>query len=159
MVELLIVGRREHGTGLLDVLEHEQNFEENKELISHPRVVTTPHIAFYADDSMRNMFLDSFQSIDEWLAGVRLRRRGPQPTLSDSEVLTIECVGEFLGIDTDKGLYEHFRRISLKIRITNETIDIERGLFGKRIDTIQLWRVRDIDFRQSVVERQTGAGR
>ena len=30
--------------------------------------------------------------------------------LSDSEVLTIECVGEFLGIDTDKGLYEHFGR-------------------------------------------------
>jgi hypothetical protein len=34
----------------------------------------------------------------------------PQPILSDSEVLTIECVGEFLGIDTDKGLDEHFRR-------------------------------------------------
>jgi Transposase DDE domain len=34
----------------------------------------------------------------------------PKPTLSDSEVLTIECVGEFWGIDTDKGLYEHFRR-------------------------------------------------
>jgi putative transposase len=30
--------------------------------------------------------------------------------LSDSEVLTIECVGEFWGIDTDKGLYDHFRR-------------------------------------------------
>jgi hypothetical protein len=48
--------------------------------------------------------------IDEWLAGRRLRQRGPQPTLADSEVLTIESVGEFLGIDTDKGLYEHFRR-------------------------------------------------
>jgi Transposase DDE domain len=48
--------------------------------------------------------------IDDWLAGQRLRQRGPQPTLADSEVLTIECVGEFLGIDTDKGLYEHFRR-------------------------------------------------
>ena len=48
--------------------------------------------------------------IDDWLAGRRLRQRGPAPTLSDSEVLTIECVGEFLGIDTDKGLYEHFRR-------------------------------------------------
>jgi hypothetical protein len=48
--------------------------------------------------------------IDDWLAGRRLRQRGPQPILSDSEVLTIECVGEFLGIDTDKGLYEHFRR-------------------------------------------------
>jgi hypothetical protein len=48
--------------------------------------------------------------IDEWLAGRRLRQRGPQPILADSEVLTIECVGEFLGIDTDKGLYDHFRR-------------------------------------------------
>jgi hypothetical protein len=48
--------------------------------------------------------------IDDWLAGQRLRQRGPRPTLSDSEVLTIECVGEFWGIDTDKGLYEHFRR-------------------------------------------------
>ena len=40
--------------------------------------------------------------IDEWLAGRRLRQRGPQPILADSEVLTIECVGEFWGIDTDK---------------------------------------------------------
>jgi hypothetical protein len=47
--------------------------------------------------------------IDDWLAGQRLRQGGPTPVLSDSEVLTIECVGEFLGIDTDKGLYEHFR--------------------------------------------------
>src|SRR4029453_4842703 len=49
-------------------------------------------------------------AIDEGLSGRRLRQRGPKPTLADSEVLTIECVGEFLGIDTDKGLYEHFRR-------------------------------------------------
>jgi hypothetical protein len=48
--------------------------------------------------------------VDEWLAGRRLRQRGPRPILSDSEVLTIECVGEFWGIDTDKGLYDHFRR-------------------------------------------------
>jgi hypothetical protein len=48
--------------------------------------------------------------VDEWLADRRLRQRGPQPILSDSEVLTIECVGEFLGIDTDKGRYEHLRR-------------------------------------------------
>jgi hypothetical protein len=48
--------------------------------------------------------------VDEWLAGRRLRQRGPNPILSDSEVLTIEGVGEFLGIDTDKGLDEHFCR-------------------------------------------------
>ncbi len=54
---------------LLDVLEHEQNFAENKELILHPHVVATPHIAFYADDSMKSMFLDSFQSIEQWMQG------------------------------------------------------------------------------------------
>ena len=54
---------------LLDVLEHEQNFEENKDLIRHPHVVTTPHVGFYADDSMRNMYVDSFQSIEQWMQG------------------------------------------------------------------------------------------
>ncbi len=54
---------------LLDVLEHEQNFGENRELVSHPKVVTTPHIAFYADDSTRKMYEDCFQSIEEWMAG------------------------------------------------------------------------------------------
>jgi D-lactate dehydrogenase len=54
---------------LLDVLEHEQNFEENRELVSQPNVVTTPHIAFYADDSMRNMYIDAFRSIDQWMNG------------------------------------------------------------------------------------------
>mgnify|MGYP000333046426 CR=1 FL=1 len=49
--------------------------------------------------------------IDDWLKEQPpLRQRGPRPTLSDSEVLTMEVVGEFLGIDTDKGLYAFFRR-------------------------------------------------
>lgn len=55
---------------LLDVLEHEKDFEWNKELIAHPNVVTTPHIAFYADDAMHNMYEDCFQSIEQWRAGV-----------------------------------------------------------------------------------------
>jgi D-lactate dehydrogenase len=53
---------------LLDVLEHEKNFAENKALISHPNVVSTPHIAFYAEESMRNMYDDAFGSIREWQA-------------------------------------------------------------------------------------------
>jgi len=48
--------------------------------------------------------------VDDWLKGKRIRQRGPQPQLSDSEVLTMEIVGEFLGIDTDQGLYMFFRR-------------------------------------------------
>src|SRR3954453_4285887 len=42
--------------------------------------------------------------------GRRLRQRGPAPVLADSEVLTVEIVGEFLGLDTDRGLYAYFRR-------------------------------------------------
>jgi hypothetical protein len=44
------------------------------------------------------------------LAGRRLRRRGPHPTLCDSEVLTMEAVGEFLGLDQEKAVFSYFRR-------------------------------------------------
>jgi phosphoglycerate dehydrogenase-like enzyme len=54
---------------LLDVLEHEHDLELSRELIQHPRVVVTPHIAFYADDSLGNMYRISLQSIREWLEG------------------------------------------------------------------------------------------
>ena len=51
-----------------------------------------------------------FCLVDDQLKGRRIRSRGPAPKLSDSEVLTIEIVGKFLGIDTDKGIYLFFRR-------------------------------------------------
>jgi len=53
-----------------------------------------------------------FCTIDDFLSErhPKLRQRGPQPRLADSEVLTIETVGEFLGINTDHGLYTYFRR-------------------------------------------------
>lgn len=54
---------------LLDVLEHETNFAENEKLIDHPNVVVTPHIAFYAEESMSNMYEDCFESIRLFLAG------------------------------------------------------------------------------------------
>jgi hypothetical protein len=38
----------------------------------------------------------------------RLRSRGFAPKLSDSEVITMELVGEFLGIDTDQGIWAYF---------------------------------------------------
>jgi hypothetical protein len=47
---------------------------------------------------------------EDFLVGKRLRQRGPSTTLRDSEVLTMEIVGEFLGIDTDSGIFTHFRR-------------------------------------------------
>jgi hypothetical protein len=51
-----------------------------------------------------------FCLIEDFLAGKRLRKRGPLPRLRDSEVLTIEVVGEFLEMDTESGMFTHFRR-------------------------------------------------
>ena len=51
-----------------------------------------------------------FCLVDDRIKDLRVRQRGPSPEISDSEVLTIEIVGEFLGIDTDKDIYLFFRR-------------------------------------------------
>jgi hypothetical protein len=50
------------------------------------------------------------ETMDEVLGGERLRERGPEPALDDREVLTMEVVGEFLGLDTDKGIFLFFSR-------------------------------------------------
>lgn len=44
------------------------------------------------------------------LQGGRLRLRGPQPALADSEVITMETVGEHLGLSQDQALFGYFRR-------------------------------------------------
>jgi hypothetical protein len=41
--------------------------------------------------------------------GIILRKRGFDPKLSDEEVITMDIVGEFLGIDTDKGIWSYFK--------------------------------------------------
>ena len=47
---------------------------------------------------------------EELLGGRTLRKRGPAPILDDREVITIEIVGEFFGMDTDKAIFLFFRR-------------------------------------------------
>jgi hypothetical protein len=50
------------------------------------------------------------QLLKEFVPPQGLRRRGPDPLLSDAEAITIAIAGEFLGIDADKQIYAHFRR-------------------------------------------------
>lgn len=60
-----------------------------------------------------NIFIITvFCLIDDWLQtqDFQLRQRGPQATLADSEVLTIEIVGAFLGLETDRETFHYFRR-------------------------------------------------
>src|SRR3954447_7457317 len=69
-----------------------------------------------------------------------VRTRGPAPKLHDSEVITIESAGEFLGIDTDEGIYAHFRRYH-----TGEfpaLADVDRTTFARQ--AANLWRVKQL---------------
>ena len=46
----------------------------------------------------------------------------------------------------------------VRYRISNYRIDFERGLLSKRIDTLELWHVEDIQFHQSLMDRIMGVG-
>ena len=60
---------------------------------------------------LNTLIVAVFYEVDNWFAGQKkLRQRGHEPELSDSEVLTMEIVGEFLGIDAEKDLYAYFKR-------------------------------------------------
>lgn len=47
--------------------------------------------------------------LKKMLQGKKVRQRGPLPNLQDSEVITMEIVGEFLGKDCDKAIWEYFK--------------------------------------------------
>lgn len=53
----------------------------------------------------------------------------------------------------------HLKRKSTKFKITSAAIDTETGIFSRRIETLQLWRIKDIDFQQSFWERILGVAR
>jgi membrane protein YdbS with pleckstrin-like domain len=47
-------------------------------------------------------------------------------------------------------------RRSVKFRVTNTVIETERGFLSKRIDVLQLWRCRDVRYRQALMDRILG---
>jgi uncharacterized membrane protein YdbT with pleckstrin-like domain len=47
-------------------------------------------------------------------------------------------------------------RRSIMFRVTNTVIEIERGMLSKRIDVLQLWRCRDVRYRQGLFDRILG---
>jgi len=50
----------------------------------------------------------------------------------------------------------NFYRRSIKFRVSNTSIEYERGLLSKRIDVVQLWRIRDVVYKQTLVDRILG---
>ncbi len=61
----------------------------------------------------QELLLMVFCLIDDELKALglgRLRQRGAAPKLADSEVITIEIIGEFWGLDADRNLFRHFQQ-------------------------------------------------
>jgi uncharacterized membrane protein YdbT with pleckstrin-like domain len=50
----------------------------------------------------------------------------------------------------------HVFRKSIKFRVSTTVIEYERGVLSKRIDVVQLWRVRDVVYKQNLVDRILG---
>jgi membrane protein YdbS with pleckstrin-like domain len=50
----------------------------------------------------------------------------------------------------------NLKRRSTKFRVTNTVIETERGVLSKRIDVLQLWRCRDVRYRQTLSDRILG---
>jgi len=87
-----------------------------------------------------NTFIVSvFCLIDDRIEDRALRARGPLPKLSDAEVLTIEVVGEFLGIDTDEGIFRYFRRHYGEWFPT--LAEVHRTTFARQ--AANLWKVKE----------------
>ncbi len=61
------------------------------------------------DDFIIAVFCVVDETIPQATGGRRLRQRGPQPVLADSEVVTMEVVGEYLGLEQDSALFSYFR--------------------------------------------------
>ena len=49
-----------------------------------------------------------------------------------------------------------FYRKSKVIRVTNTNIETERGILAKKIDVLELWRCRDVRYKQSLFDRILG---
>jgi uncharacterized membrane protein YdbT with pleckstrin-like domain len=48
------------------------------------------------------------------------------------------------------------RTRSTRWKLTSRRIETEAGFLSKRVDTLELWRVRDVEFTQSLVDRIMG---
>jgi hypothetical protein len=90
-----------------------------------------------------NLIITTFCVIDDVMKtlypGQRLRGRGPEPQVADSEVITMETVGEFMGLNKDKSIFiyfgKHYPHFFPKLK------EIHRTTFTRQ--AANLWQVKE----------------
>ena len=66
--------------------------------------------------------------------------------------LLVSCIGGGLVS------WAWLRVMSVDYRVDTLRVEVERGILRKRIDNLELWRVKDIQFRQSLSQRMLSVG-
>jgi uncharacterized membrane protein YdbT with pleckstrin-like domain len=75
--------------------------------------------------------------------------RGPGRSLKEE---TLEAVVPIVAAGV-LGLLLMWIRRSVRFRVTTTAIEFERGVLSKRIDVVQLWRIKDVVYKQNLVDR------
>jgi Transposase DDE domain len=104
---------------------------------------------------LQDLLLLVFCLVDDQLKALRLerpRQRGPDPELADGEVITIELVGEYLGLDRDSRLFWHFRQHHR--REFPALARVHRTTFARQ--AANLWPVKRL-LQRRLAERLSGA--
>jgi hypothetical protein len=78
----------------------------------------------------------------------RLRARGPAPVLADSEVLTMEVVAEFLGIDQDSAILAYFQHHHQAL--FPKVAQIHRTTFSRQASN--LWAAKEALWPRAVAD-------
>ena len=93
--------------------------------------------------NLDGFIITCFCTIDEILPvaskGKRLRERGPMPKLADSEVITRELVGTYLGLSQDQEVFDYLRRHYT--HFFPEMARVDRTIFVRQ--AANLWAVKE----------------
>ena len=98
------------------------------------------------DDFIITVFCVVDEMIPAALNAQRLRQRGPAPRLTDSEVITMEVVGEYLGLEQDSALFAYFRRHYAHFFPALRTL--HRTTFVRQ--AANLWRLKERLWQQAL---------
>ena len=50
----------------------------------------------------------------------------------------------------------HLHRKSIRFRVTTANLETESGILSKKIDVLALWRIKDVRYRQNIIDRMLG---
>jgi uncharacterized membrane protein YdbT with pleckstrin-like domain len=86
---------------------------------------------------------------------------GTEQVLFEGHPATVQSLGELLFVVLSVGLmwlYYYLRARGVRYRVTNQRVIVERGLFGKRLDQIDTYRIHDYVVDRPFLQRIMGTG-